>query len=102
VHLTTFLHLMERTPAGGVERLQILAAEDRADRLALELLAPKETVLARLADNHTNWRSATVHTLVRETLRQEFGLPEMVAERYGQMLVMQQQQHTSFRQWLRG
>ena len=100
VHLTTFLHLMERTPAGGVERLQILTAEDRADWLALELLAPKETVLARLADNHTNWRSVTVQTLVRETLRQEFGLPETVAEHYGQMLVMQQQQPTSFRQWL--
>ena len=98
--LITYLHLMERTSTGMVERFQVLEAEDRADRLALELLAPKETVLARLADQGVDWRSATVHTLVRETLRQEFGLPETVAEHYGQMLVMQQQQPASFRQWL--
>ena len=101
VHLTTFLHLMERTPAGRVERLQILAAEDRADRLALELLAPKETVLARLAENGVDWHSVSALTLVRQTLRQEFGLPQTVADRYSQMLVMQQQQPASFRQWLR-
>jgi hypothetical protein len=100
VHLTTYLHLMERTPAGRVERLQILEAEDRADRLALELLAPKETVLARLAEKGVDWRSAAVHTLVREILTQEFGLPDTVAELYGQMLVMQQQHPASFRQWL--
>jgi Zn-dependent peptidase ImmA (M78 family) len=98
--LTTYLHLMERTSAGMVERFQVLDAEDRADRLALELLAPKATVLARLADQGVDWRSSTVHNLVRETLTQEFGLPETVAEHYGQMLVMQQQQPASFRQWL--
>lgn len=100
VQLTTYLHLMERNPAGSVEQLQVLDAEDRADRLALELLAPKKSVLARLAENGVDWCSATVHTLVRETLRQQFGLPEAVAERYGQMLVMHQQQPNSFRQWL--
>jgi hypothetical protein len=100
VHLTTYLHLMERTPAGSVERLRILEAEDRADRLALELLAPKETVLTRLPEQGVDWHSVSAFTLVRETLRQEFGLPETVAEHYGQMLVMQQQHPASFRQWL--
>jgi hypothetical protein len=100
VKLTTYLHLMERTPKGGVESFQTLDAEDRADRLALELLAPKETVLARLAGKGVDWRSAAALTLVRETLRQEFGLPLSVAEPYGQMLVMQHQQPASFRQWL--
>jgi hypothetical protein len=100
VQLTTYLHLMERTSAGMVERFQVLEAEDRADRLALELLAPKVKVLARLAGNGVDWRSATVHALVQETLRQEFGLPEAVAEHYGQMLIMHRQQPTSFRQWL--
>ena len=100
VQLTTYLHLMERTSAGSVKHLQVLDAEDRADRLALELLAPKEAVLTRLAENGVDWRSAKVSTLVLETLRQGFGLPEAVAERHGQMLVMHQQQPNSFRQWL--
>jgi Zn-dependent peptidase ImmA (M78 family) len=100
VQLTTYLHLMERTPAGSVERLLVLEAEDRADRLALELLAPKETVLTRLAEKGADWCSTEVHALVRETLTQEFGLPETVAETYAQMLVMQQQHPASFRQWL--
>lgn len=100
VQLNSYLHLMERTSKGLVERFQVLEAEDRADRLALELLAPKETVLARLAENGVDWRSASVPTLVLETLRQGFGLPEAVAERYGQILVMRQQQPASFRQWL--
>lgn len=100
VKLNIYLHLMERTSTGIVERFQVLKAEDRADRLALELLAPQKSVLARLAEKGVDWRSATAHTLVRETLMQEFGLPEAVAEPYGQMLVMHQQQPTSFRQWL--
>jgi hypothetical protein len=98
--LITYLHLMERTSAGMVERFQVLEAEDRADRLALELLAPKETVLARLNDQGVDWGSAAIQTLIREILTQAFGLPEAVAERYGQMLVMQQQHPASFRQWL--
>ncbi len=100
VQLNTYLHLMERTSTGMVERYQVLEAESRADRLALELLAPKKSVLARLAENGVDWCGATVHILVRETLRQEFGLPEAVAERFGQMLLMHQQRPTSFRQWL--
>jgi hypothetical protein len=100
VQLTTYLHLMERTSTGMVEQLQILEAEDRADRLALELLAPKETVLARLNGKGVDWRRATALTLVRETLCQEFGLPPAVAETYGTILVMQRQQPASFRQWL--
>jgi hypothetical protein len=100
VQLTTYLHFMERTSSGAVPHLQTLEAEDRADRLALELLAPKETVLARLDGKGVDWRSATAFTLVRETLRREFGLPLTVVEHYGQMLVMHRQHPTSFRQWL--
>jgi hypothetical protein len=89
---------MERTPTGGVELLETVEAEDRVDRLALELLAPKATMLARLTD--VNWRSAMTANKVQEILEQEFVLPTAVAESYGRMLVMQQQRPTSFRQWI--
>ncbi|MFZ5448914.1 MAG: ImmA/IrrE family metallo-endopeptidase [Thermodesulfobacteriota bacterium] len=100
VKLTTYLHLMDRTAKGAVPQIQILETEDRADRLALELLAPKEAVTARLAGKGVDWYTPTAITLVKETLSQEFGLPEAVAEPYGQMLIIQRQHLASFRQWL--
>ena len=96
----TFTHLMDRSPSGQVEHLRILDAEDRADRLALELLAPRATVISRLQT--VQWRESSAHDRVVETLQQEFGLPGIVAHEYGRMLVMGQRPARSFKKWLNG
>ena len=96
----TFTHLMDRSPSGQVEHLRILDSEDRADRLALELLAPRATVISRLQT--VQWKESFAHDQVVETLQQEFGLPGTVAREYGRMLVMSQRPARSFKKWLNG
>lgn len=96
----TFTHLMDRSPSGQVEHLRILDAEDRADRLALELLAPRATVISRLQT--VQWRESSAHDRAVETLQQEFGLPGTVAHEYGRMLVVSQRPARSFKKWLNG
>ena len=67
-------HLMSRDPAGrprGDER----DAEEHADRLACELLAPAERLRTE-SDGHA----------VAERLRSEFGLPPLAALRYASIL----------------
>ena len=93
---------MDRSPSGQVEHLRILDAEDRADRLALELLAPRTIVLSRLQARAIPWKETSAFEQVAQTLRQEFGLPETVAHEYGRMLVMSQRPAGSFKEWLNG
>lgn len=72
------LHLLERDPEGGLSPETVLAAEDEADRLAYELLAPAEEVLSR-ARPHPG-------AGVVELLRCDFGLPAAHALRYAALL----------------
>ena len=98
----TFTHLMDRSPSNQVEHLRILDAEDRADRLALELLAPQKVVLSRLQARAIQWKETSACERVAQILQQEFGLPETVAHGYGHMLVMSQRPAGSFKEWLNG
>jgi hypothetical protein len=100
VKLGTFTHLMDRSAAGTVERLAILAAEDRADRLALEILAPRTVVLTRLEALEVQWREPAALVIAEETLVKEFGLPEVAGRSYGRMLVMSRRAPRSFKEWL--
>ncbi len=100
VELAGYTRLMERSPDGDVVRLEILDAEDRADRLALELLAPRAAVLARLEARGVQWRESSAADLAGDVLRREFGLPDSAATQYGRMLVMRQRPARNFREWL--
>jgi hypothetical protein len=72
------LHLLDRDAEGSLPAGTVLAAEDEADRLAYELLAPADEVLSR-AGPHSNPELA-------ELLRIDFGLPPAHAERYRDIL----------------
>ncbi len=72
------LHLLDRDHAGGLPVETVLAAEDEANRLAYELLAPADEVLRRVGRQQE-------HTLT-ELLRRDFGLPATHAARYGDIL----------------
>jgi uncharacterized protein DUF955 len=95
VELGLYVHWMDRRPDGAVARATILEGEDRADRLALELLAPRSTVMFHLDTG----RPTTINRLT-SLLRSEFGLPADPAERYAAMLLVHRQAARSFREWL--
>ncbi|MFY9822776.1 MAG: ImmA/IrrE family metallo-endopeptidase [Thermoanaerobaculia bacterium] len=101
VALGTFTHLMDRSAAGDVERLEVLAAEDRADRVALELLAPHRVVVDRLKALGVRWRDPSAVLTVEEFLVQEFGLPVATARSYGRLLIMSRRSPCSFQEWMR-
>lgn len=100
VELGTFTHLMDRLPTGDVGRIDILAAEDNADRFAIELLAPREIVITRLEEQGIQWAEEAAFKAIQKTLIQEFGLPSRTAEEYGRMVVMGRRPARSFREWL--
>lgn len=75
VTLGTHLHLMERTPDGHPAGVTITQAEQTADDLALELLAPADAVGEALGADDS------VAMLV-----ERFGLPPAVAGRYADRL----------------
>lgn len=92
-------HLMARGPDGDLG-CRIAGAEHRADRLALELLAPVAEVQRRLTRGN---RPAGFHAAMQRAgaiLRDEFGLPAGIANRYGGFLVRARYGGPSFREWL--
>lgn len=96
VPLRLTLDLMERGHDGQVAQKAILEAEDQADLLALELLAPEVDVLARIEPSAIGWN------LVRITsqIQKHFGLPSGVSAQYAAWLRSRNQPHRSFRDWL--
>jgi hypothetical protein len=100
VIIGTFTHFMERSAKGEIERGDIIEAEDRADRLALELLAPMNVVLSILRKKGVNWREPSAIKMTKEILENYFGIPPAVSDRYGIMIVRNQRIPKSFQEWL--
>ncbi len=78
VPLGLHLHLMERDGQGNPLTSLVVQAEEDADRLAYELLAPAEHVLGDVPANN--------QALVRK-LRECYGLPAIQAARYATVLL---------------
>ncbi len=78
------LHLLERD---GTGRSRVAAAERQADLLALELLAPVESVRARFP-------AGSGRAAVESALRQAYGLPARLARDYAQRLEPQDPRDT--------
>jgi hypothetical protein len=79
VPLGFHLHLMARDIDGNPASAAIVAAEEDADRLAYELLAPAEHVIA---GRETGNRRALKHKL-----QHFYGLPGIQASRYAELLL---------------
>jgi hypothetical protein len=91
-----FYNLMPRGEYGGVDQGSTLVAEDRADRLALELLAPADEVLADLpAQGMQSFERARY---LSDMLVDDYGLPRAVARTYAAALLPQSTQ-ISTAQW---
>ncbi len=100
VPIGIFTDLIERSSAGDIHRMAILEAEDFADQLAIELLAPNKVVVRHLEAQGIVWKSDNANDLCCHMLMAVFGLPADVAKEYSDMLIMAGSQPKSFREWL--
>lgn len=82
--LGVYTKLMERDQAGSAGGA-VYRIEDRADRIALALLAPPEEVLAEADTSSPTF--AARHQSVTRLLRERFGLPAPAAEVYARSLL---------------
>lgn len=87
-----YVHLMDRTAEGHWASAAIAAAEQEADRLALELLAPSALVLQRVAGEAPGRMRRAIEGL----LMYEFGLPAAAADDYGSLLAPSADPQDSF------
>lgn len=94
VPLGTQVRLMDRAPSGCIRKGKVAEVERRADRLALELLAPAKLALALLKD--VPKEQAGAH------LASRFGLPIDVARQYARGLLCRQETPRAFIQELFG
>ena len=95
-------HLMDRRADGVIGCAGIAGVEDRADRLALELLAPAAEVERRLAGAGRLPRFADAVARATAMLRDELGLPPAVAGPYARALYRERYGGPSFREWVDG
>jgi Zn-dependent peptidase ImmA (M78 family) len=96
VQITPFTHLMERKADGQLGCDSLQRSELHADSLALELLAPYETVKDRVNSRRKQDRQ----TYVQEILVADFGLPPQVAQKYMKAFQLQEADSSSVRKWL--
>jgi hypothetical protein len=102
VSFERFEHLMDRTSEGSIARREALRAEDRADLLALELLAPLQCLRESLVKKQVAWSDAQAGDVVEGLLIAEYGLPPDVARNYARFLIARHASAPMFRDWLRG
>ena len=76
VRLGAHVHLLPRPGAGADDEVRVVRAEDRADRLALDLVAPRARVRNALNDLAT--RQPLTPEAARTALAAHFGLPAYV------------------------
>jgi hypothetical protein len=88
VQLGVQVHLMTRGPNGAVCAWNVEESEQRADRLAVELLAPARAAIAGLRKilSNTEERASQQEQVTKE-LGDRFGLPASVAESYARSLL---------------
>jgi len=93
-------HLMERQPGGVLGCGRIAGAESRADRLALELLAPAGEAQRRVARFRRPSTFQGGVALAVEVLTGDFGMPTAMAEPYAKLIIRSWRGGPSFREWL--
>ncbi|PYS93966.1 MAG: hypothetical protein DMF64_02975 [Acidobacteria bacterium] len=83
--LGVYTKLIERDEAGAATQGAVYQIEDRADRVALALLAPPEDVLAEADTSAVNFTLR--HESVSELLCTRFGLPASAGATYARSLL---------------
>jgi hypothetical protein len=100
VRIGVHTHLMDRTPSGTIGCGRISGSEFRADRLAFELLAPEEAVLAEASASGFASTAGDDAAAARAVLVEVFGLPVPSARQYAHFLTTVGERRPSIRSWL--
>jgi hypothetical protein len=74
--------------AGHFRRAEVCLAEDRADRLALELLAPADEVLAMLPASSVDAGFHEMASWLRDILSETCGLPPSIDNAYARQMAL--------------
>jgi uncharacterized protein DUF955 len=96
------IDIFERTPSGTYTSPATLQAEERADRLALELLAPAENVWSSfqsITEEHDAGYDAA-HKHLTQLLYESYQLPEEQAQTYATWLLRKAGRMPTFNEWL--
>lgn len=99
VPLGVYSHLGRRSSHGHIDDLDVLHVEDKADQLALELLAPLASVVASVRNRLLLQNSSSQDTVV-SLLREQYGLPQGIAQVYARTVISAARSGRSFREWL--
>lgn len=86
VNMKTYTHLVEKTGDGAFTDYTILKAENNADSLALELLAPSKEVIRKIKHSITKPRFHDFVSVGNNILTDIYGLPRTIAQNYAQQL----------------
>ncbi|MCI0695708.1 ImmA/IrrE family metallo-endopeptidase [candidate division KSB1 bacterium] len=89
ISIAPYVHLMEQRGAVKLQRATIWQAENRADELALEILAPVKTVYSGLAAICTGFSYFACFESAKQTLIEKYGLPKLIAHGYAQQIAHQ-------------
>ena len=85
IRLGVYSELMTRTDSAESAQAAIWDAESRADRIAMALLAPPQTVIEKTDVSPTKYADRIQN--ITKVLTDEFGLPVSVAALYGRELL---------------
>jgi hypothetical protein len=99
--LQPWTHLLDRDAGGDVRSERVAAAEQAADGLAIELLAPIVEVEHRFSTLLVR-NTPTTRSMLGERLVTEFGLPNSIARAYAGWILRRQASTQPLRHWLEG
>ena len=102
VELNWYSHFLDRNFNGDVGFHRILNSEDRADLLAIELLAPIDSILLALKKEGIDLSKQGATKKIISILVNTYGLPIFVAKYYSRFLSIRKKSRQSFKQWLKG
>lgn len=77
-----FTHLLEKYGDGSFEQVKIFQSENNADFLALELLAPRQKVVAQVLRSNSKPSFDVFREKVHKVLVKKYGLPDSIAQDY--------------------
>jgi hypothetical protein len=101
VRLGLQVHLMRRDGQGAVSSWDVEESEQRADTLALELLAPADLAINVLRDGDSRTGMVDESAAV-ERIAEQFGLPIAVANEYARLLRARHQRRPTLSEQLFG
>lgn len=86
INVRAFSHLLEKDGDGSFVSSEVFDAENDADALALELLAPSSKIIAKVKSTTSTASFHSFQDCSLQILREEYFLPEQIAKEYSKRL----------------